>query len=286
MKKGIIFAALLAVAGSASAQSRIDQMISPAFHPVTFEDPRSQSEARAIYAYHAIEDDFITEGGDVQIYALQLRYAINDRLAIIATKDGYVDFNPNATLPKDSGWADISAGVKYAFYKDDTAGQIASAQLRYIAPTGDEEVLQGNGDGVIHPSVSSAIALSERTTLTTGTGLRIPVDNDDSLFWDLDAQVDYRIDLCSWSLYPLLGLSLVHVADGGNRLPLTSEGQDFFNFGSSDAGGESIVLGAAGFRARVADDVDFGASYQFPLDETDGTQVVDHRWTFDTIVRF
>lgn len=67
-----------------------DNLISPISNPVNFEDPRSLTEIRPIYVYHSIDDKFITQGGSVQLWALQLRYAIDDRLSVIATKDGYV----------------------------------------------------------------------------------------------------------------------------------------------------------------------------------------------------
>jgi hypothetical protein len=285
MKKLLI--PLLLISSVSMAQDRLSQMISPAFHPVTFEDPRNISEARLIYVHHAIDDAFVTEGGDVNVYALQLRYAINEDLAIIATKDGYVDFNPNAALKKDEGWADLGLGAKYALYRDNDKGQIVSAALRYIIPTGDEEVLQGQGDGIVHPSVSAATALTNEVTLTAGTGFRIPVDGADSTMWDADVQVDYRVDLCDGqALYPLLGVSMVNVADGGRRLPIADEGQDFFDFGSTGAEGETMVIGAAGARYRLNETVDFGAAYQFPFDKDEGTRVLDYRWTIDAIARF
>jgi hypothetical protein len=254
-------------------------MISPAFHQVNFEDPRPHTGAQFLYINHKIDDKFVTSGGDVQGYALQLRAKITDDLSFIATKDGYVDFNPDAAVPKDTGWADVEAGLNYNFYKDSAAGQILSAQLRYLIPVGDEEVFQGEGDGMIHPSVSGAFALGEDTSMTFGTGLRIPIDDKDSMFWDADVQVDHKFDMGGWSLYPLVGASLIHVVNGGDRLPVADEGQDLFNFGASKATGEDIVIGAAGIVARITKNVDLGATYQFPFDPGTGTRIIDSRWT-------
>lgn len=271
---------LAAASGALNAQAdRLEEMISPAFHQVNFEDPRAHTGAQFLFIHHKIDDKFITNGGDAQAYALQLRAKITDDLSFIATKDGYVDFNPDATVPKDTGWADVEAGLNYNFYKDSTAGQIFSVQLRYLFPIGDEEVFQGEGDGMIHPSMSGAVALGDATSLTFGTGLRIPVDDKDSMFWDADLQVDHRIDMGGWALHPLVGASLVHVVNGGDRLPIADEGQDLFNFGASSATGENIVIGAAGLVARVTDNIDLGASYQFPFDAGTGTRIIDSRWT-------
>lgn len=277
---------LVPLGANADSGDRVSKMISPAFHPTNFEDPRSISEARFIFMHHKLDDKFVTGGGDVQLYALQLRYAINEQFSIIATKDGYIDFNPDGVLPKETGWADLEAGLKYVFMEDRSAGQVASFQLRYLVPTGDEEVLQGNGDGSIHPSVSAAFALCDNTTITAGTGLRIPMDSEDSYFWDVDAQIDYRIDTSSGAFYPLFGASLIHVVSDGKRLAIADEGQDLFNFGASEATGEDIVLGAAGVKYRPVDNIDLGATFQFPFDPGTGTRVIDNRWMFDISYRF
>jgi hypothetical protein len=39
--------------------------------------------------HHRLDSGFVV-GGSVNVYAVQLRYAVNDRLAIIATKDGCI----------------------------------------------------------------------------------------------------------------------------------------------------------------------------------------------------
>ncbi len=284
IKKFILAALMLAPATSFA--DRVDQMVSPGFSPVTFEDPRSISEARFLFVNHNIDDKFVTGGGDAQVYALQLRYAISDRLSIIATKDGFVDFNPSTTLPKKTGLADLEAGLKYVFFQDREAGKVASVQLRYLIPTGDEKVLQGQGDGEIHPSVSSAIAITDEITFTAGTGLRIPMTGNDSFFWDADAQLDYRVDTCYGAWYPLIGASLIHVVDAGNRLPIADEGQDFFNLGASQSSGENMVLGAAGIKFRPVDNIDLGSTFQFPFDPQTGTRIITSRWMFDVSYRF
>lgn len=283
----LFLAAFLASFDIAIASAdRIDEMISPAFHAVTFEDPRSISEARFLFVYHELDDEFVTGGGDVQVYALQLRYALSDRLALIATKDGFVDFNPDAALPKETGIADIELGAKYAFFMDRDGGQIATAALRYLIPVGDDDVLQGEGNGELHPSLSAAFALSDQLTLMAGTGMRIAMDSDYSSFWDLDMQLDYRIDTVAGKFYPLIGASLIYVMDEGKVLPIADEGQDFFNFGASEADGESIITGVGGLRYRPIDPLDFGATFQFPFNSESGTRVIDYRWNFDVIYRF
>ena len=260
----------------------LSQMISPVSHPVTFEDPRHSTELRPIFAYHEIDKDFVTGGGDVQVYALQARFKVTDDFSIIATKDGYVVLDPKAVVPRDAGFADISLGAKYSFYR--TENSIMTAGLRYEAPVGDENLFQGNGDGAFNPFFSTAFAPCgmEDLHFMAGSGLRIAANDHDSSFWDTDLHVDYQIG----NFYPLVELNLVHPYQSGDRLPIADEGEDFFNFGAANAAGKNILTAAVGARYRVTDNVDAGVAYQFPLDRGDGANIIDWRITADMIFRF
>jgi hypothetical protein len=270
--------ALLGGGNSALADGSFDRMISPITNPVNFEDPRARTELRAVYAYHELANDFVTGGGDVRIYALQARFALNDRLTLIAGKDGWIDFNPDSGLDDESGFANIVAGFKYALLKNDHTGSILTAGLKYEIPAGNTDVFQGRGDGVLNPFFSGGMALQGMNVIA-GTGLRFPLDDDDSTFYDFDLHVDVPLD----RFYPSLELNVVHVLDGGNRLPIADEGQDYFNFGASEADGKTLVTGAVGGRYRLADSLDWGFAYQFPLTSGSGTNVIDWRITTDLI---
>jgi hypothetical protein len=111
--------------------------IEPVTNPIFFEDPQIVSEARPLFIYHEIPGNFLTQGGNVQVYALQLRWAITPRLALIATKDGYIDFHPDAVLTPQNGWANISAGLKYAVIDDRAHDFILTPGFKFQAPTGN-----------------------------------------------------------------------------------------------------------------------------------------------------
>ncbi len=256
----------------------LDQMISPVSHPVTFEDPRHSTELRPIFAYHEIDEDFVTGGGDVQVYALQARLKLSDDFSLIATKDGYVVLDPKAVVPRDVGFADVGLGGKYSVYKSDNA--ILTTGLRYEAPVGDENLFQGLGDGAINPFFSAGYVLGD-VNLMGGTGLRQALDDSDSSFWDLDLHADIKLG----SFYPLIEFNLIHPYQGGDRLPIADEGEDFFNFGASGAAGKNIVTMAAGARYRINESVDVGAAYQFPLDRGEGSNIIDWRVTCDLIFK-
>ncbi|MCB0337176.1 MAG: transporter, partial [Bdellovibrionales bacterium] len=206
----------------------------------------------------------------------------DERLSLIATKDGYIDFNPDGVLAEDEGFANLGAGIKYAFVHDPSAGTVVSGIFRYEAPTGNTDVLQGKGDGEIQPSISAAMALTDELTFMGATGLRIAVDNDYSSFWNADAHVDYKLG----NFYPLLEVNMVHVYDAGNLLPIADEGADLFNFGASGSDGKTLVTGAVGARYRACDNIDFGVAYQIPLTNGQGSETFEWRLTADMIYRF
>lgn len=283
MRPGLTLALglLCAAMPATSFAGPLDEMISPVTNPVTFEDPRANSELRAIFANHEIDDDFVTSGGTARIYALQIRYAVDDRLAILATKDGYVDLNVDEVLSDSDGFADLSAGVKYAFYKDDEAGRIVTAGLRYEIPTGDDDVFQGQGDGALNPFISAAAALGP-VNVMLGAGFRSALDDEDSSFFDADIHFDTKI---GW-FHPCLEFGVINVTDAGKRLAIPDEGEDFFNFGSSASDGNTLVTGAVGGRAILSDDMNVGLAYQFPLSDGDGSNILDWRVTADFIYSF
>lgn len=266
-------------AGNSALAEPLDDMISPVSHPVTFEDPRHSTELRPIYAYHKIDNAFVTGGGSAQVYALQARLKLTDDLSFIATKDGIVVLKPDSVVGDEVGFADVGAGLKYSFYR--TSDSIATAGLRYEIPMGAEKVFQGQGQGAVNPFVSAATSFGD-FHLMAGSGIRQALDDTDSSMWDTDIHADYKIG----NFYPLVEVSLIHPYLSGDRLPIADEGEDFFNFGATNAAGKNLVAMGAGARYRITKDIDAGAVYQFPLDRTEGSRILDWRITTDVIFRF
>ena len=97
-------------------------------------------------------------GGDLWVMALQLRLAITDRLAFIATKDGIAFLRPEreSAIPSDQGFFDLGLGFKYALIEDPENQFILTPALRMDIPAGNIGVFSGTGAGVIIPSVSGA----------------------------------------------------------------------------------------------------------------------------------
>jgi len=260
--------------------SWLDETISPVTNPVWFEDPAIRSEIRPIYMHHRIDDGFITNGGDINLYALQLRFAVNDRLAIIATKDGYIDFNPGIGSDEE-GWADIGLGLKYAVIKDDANQFILTPGLTFEIPIGDDEVFQGNGDGEFNFFVSGAKGF-DKFHITANTGLRVPIDGDaESMVLHYDLMFDYRVS--RW-FQPFISASGITVIDDGEGPGLSTEGYDLINFGSSNANGTTQVVLGVGFRSQLAQNLSLGVAYEKAV--TSPEDLFDDRLTADLIFRF
>lgn len=142
-----------------------DHTISPVANPLFAEDPVIRTEIRPIFAYHRIDPGFITGDGDATLWALQVRYAITDRLAFIATQDGYFDINLDSGAELD-GWMDIAAGFKYALI-DDVANQfILTPGFAFHIPTGrcSKAAAMESGMSLSPLRRDSVIFISSRTS--------------------------------------------------------------------------------------------------------------------------
>lgn len=291
-----LFAFGLAV--PALAESGFDEFISPVSNPVNFEDPRATTEVRPIFVFHDISNDFIgLQGGEAYVAAVQARLAIGDRLSLIATKDGYVWLRPDKEIPgavtHDDGFANIAAGLKYSLLRDEENLRIATVGLRYEAPSGDAQALQGKvfridgfddrGAGILNPFVSGGAAW-ENFHFLGYTGVRAALDDVDSSFLDVSFHADYQIDC----VYPLFEVNWVQTIADGDRLPLGGEGFDFFNLGSTNGAGKGVVTAAWGVRWRALEfdkiGVDLGSAIETPL--TDREDLFGFRLTSDVIIRF
>lgn len=247
-------------AGFLSGLRGFEHFYNPVGNPIYFETPFNNTGVRFLYLHHNFDDKSVLAGGDLNVYAAQARLALTERLAFIATKDGYSDLNSNA-LPKDEGWNDIAAGFKYAFYVDRDADFVATLGARYQMGNGDAKVLQG-GVQELSPFVSFAKGWDKFHLIGNVTD-RVPLDNDkgNNVFqWDLHA--DYEVFN---GFAPMLELHGLHYLDDGNRTPLSIGGADYSNLGSQFVSGSTIIWLGVGGRFKFTPNVSLGATYEFPL---------------------
>lgn len=282
----IVAVSLGLVAALGSRQAALaggpEHYVPPITNPVLNESPYITTEVRAFYMHNWIPGDFALGQGYLNLYAVQLRAALTDRLALIATKDGYADIHfKNVT--DDSGFANLAGGLKYAVIADADTQTYLTVGGRYEAPSGSLEVvgidLQGTGDGLIDLFVTGA------TLLTTGTGVQASMgfdialdgDNDSSLFHSSLHADQELLD----GLFGVLELNLISTIEDGSRTTGAGsfEGVDLANFGNSDSG--TIVTLGIGSRFQLNGHLQCGLAYEFPL--TDREDIMSQRITFDLI---
>lgn len=94
----------LALLASSAVAGNFDQYVMPVSNPIYDGDARNVTMVRPIYLRQNLPDKVDTIvgkvplGGYVNGFALQASYAINERMSIVAVKDGYVDCNHDHTF--------------------------------------------------------------------------------------------------------------------------------------------------------------------------------------------
>lgn len=279
-KLSCTLAATATLGAPAFADSWEDKAIAPVTNPVFFETPLIQSEVRPIFAAHRTDASFLGVEADVRLYAAQIRWAVNDRLAIIAVKDGYIQFKPEGASTTE-GWADLAAGLKYAVIKDDAKQLIVTPGVTVEVPTGDEKVFQGNGGGQANLFVS-AMKGWDNLHVTANVGGTVPFDSDlETSKLHYSAMVDYYT--CQYFI-PFVAANAFTTISDAQGPAFNSEGFDLINFGSSNASGRTQVAIGAGFRSRLTKSLDIGFAYEYGV--SPDNDIFKDRFTVDLIWRF
>lgn len=294
---------ILEVPAAGDAGSAFENARRPITNPTLFDLALPTTNIHPIFMYHSLPDSVDTTignldmGGDVQIYALQFEYALNERLSIVATKDGFVDINAGNTAlwSDESGFANLGAGLKYAFIYDPANEFVLSGTAVVELPTGNDDVFQGQGDGVVNLIVSG-LKLWDDFQLAGAAGARLAISDDQSSSTFVSAHASYEV--CRWFI-PLVELNWHHVISPGDGNPAfdsqaggavpavaTFEGSDLLNFGAANSGhNRDLVTAALGFRSRLSDTMDLGVAYEIPLTpEDDG--IIEDRLTVDLVWKF
>lgn len=276
--------AALTLAGAAFTPAQAagweDQAIAPVTNPIFFESPLIQSEIRPLFVWHRLDQGFLGVDADVRVYAVQVRYAVTDRLAVIATKDGFIEIDPNGA-PGADGWADIGAGLKYAVVRDDERQLLITPGVTFEFPTGNSRVFQGNGDGEFNLFVS-VLKGWDKLHATGLVGGRIPLDMDrETANVRFSGMLDYY--LSRWFI-PFVAFNAFVTVSEGSAAPFATEGFDLINFGSTMAGGRTQGAVGVGFRSRLRDNLDLGFAYENGVVGSD--DIFRDRFTVDMIWRF
>jgi hypothetical protein len=265
-----------------------------------FEDPFITTGLYPYFVWHEYPSSSVMGGGELFAVAVQARLAITDKLAFIATKDGYVwnrpelelnDVAPGAgrshVLPDTQGYLNIAAGLKYALIEDRENHFILSPAVRIELATGSSDTFQGYGNGLWIPSVSAAWSPLEDVHLMGGIGGEIPFSSgklSSSIFYHLYG--DYKVND---RFQPFAQLSGIHwVESGRGELPVrtrlspplrdltltqaqdaTRSGRDDgtaeFNLGSKGVDNNDLITFAVGSHFPITKHVTFSVAYERPV---------------------
>jgi len=282
--------------------ARYEGFVPPLTAPYLFEDPFITTGLSGWYLWHQFPDGSILDGGDIQIAALQARVAITDRLAFIATKDGYAWLDPDlAIIDRSSGFFNIAAGFKYALVEIPEHDFILTPALRFEIPVGQDQVYSGFSDGAFIPSVSAAWGTHGFHVIgSLGSELPIDMGQQSTLFF-YNLHLDYAV----WTHFvPLVEFNGYTYTDSGNgNLPVKTdigtfhlkdaqaalgakgeEGLDALNLGSPGVAGETVVTFAVGARFPITKNVGLGAAYEFPITSRD--YIFKQRVTVNLLIEF
>ncbi len=266
-------------------EGRHSRYVPPVTNPIFNESPYITTEARAFYFYNELPNDFVTEGGHVHLVALQLRLALTERLAFIATKDGYADFQFDEVLEDEDGFANIAFGFKYAFYSNPEEEDIFTAGIRYEIPINDLESsgieLQGAGDGFLNPFLTGAMAFGDLGIQSSiGANLALNQDKDTSIL-HYSAHVDYEVFDDFFPLIEFNGFTPIDRADRLTGSLGDLDGVDVLNFGSEDR--DTTLTIGGGFRYKFHDSVRIGFGGETPITDKDDS-IMDYRLYFDLVL--
>lgn len=287
-----------------SQESGFPNFISPMSNPVYFESPFHTTEARLIHIHQELHGDVYTAlgklklNGELSMTALQLRYAVNEKFSIIATKDGYGRMQYDDTLETEDGFADIALGVKYSPIFDPETQFIFTVGLRFELPSGDENMFQGRHDGIINPFFSFGKGFGDLHILGY-QGFQLPISQDaNSTISHTSLHIDYKIG----SFFPLIEMNWRHILSDGNGGRYDADirgigntdintindrlsGLDITNLGTDNSEGQNYFNLALGFRWKITERLTAGFAYESPLsDSKDG--LFRERYTFDLIYTF
>jgi len=288
-------------------EARPDDAFNPVGMPYLFEDPYITTGLNFAYIYHQLPRgndtlaEVVFDGGELHVLALQIRLALTDDLAFIATKDGLGILRPGneALVKQDTGSFDMTAGFKYKLFETEARDFVLTPALRYEIPMGNEGIFQGFGDGVLIPSASFRWGLGrlglEGFNIVGSLGGQEPIDDDAnsrSLFYNL--HLDYGIEVGGSIVQyvaPFLEFNGIHYTKGGNgmtpvhlagagrvKLALPFEGVDVANLGSPTIDGKDLLVMGGGFRVPTTWGVSFAVMYEEPI--TRRHDIHNGRFTF------
>ncbi len=250
--------------GAFQSDTAFPDFVGPLSNVFFAKDPRAQTYLRGHYIYNRLPGDHALGGGSVNAVALQINVAVNDRLTIIADKDGYAWLDTPGTGSRD-GFMNLGVGFKYALIRDVENQFLFTVGAMYEPRTGSRDVFQGHGDGLITFFGTLGKEFGCKNHAIVNVGYQVPFNsNENSSYIYTQLHLDRQI--AGW-LYPLIELNWFHYTSSGDRglPPVVGEGDGLINLGTSGVAGNNLVTLALGAQMRLRENLDVGVGYEFPI---------------------
>lgn len=260
-------------------QTEDQVFVHPLTAPYYHEDSFVTSDLRLWYAYHNFPKSGLLNGGYANVYAVQLRLALTERIQFVAYKDGYTDLNTGLGLTHESGWNDIAAGLKWNFLQDWDHQLHAALGVGYELKTGQGKVFQNDDEVRVWGSVNKGFGKLH----LGGTLNYLYAPDKDRGLGDGDrvmAHVHADYWACKW-FSPVVEANAYYVTDEG-PLKLPIQGADVLNLGGGED--EEIVTLGLGGEFRPFKSLKVRAAYEMPL--TKNEDIFGYRWTFSSVLSF
>lgn len=265
--------------------------VPPVSNPFLNETPYITTEVRPIIIHNDVPGDVLANtpfapgepgGGNLNIFAFQMRFALTDRLGVIFNKNGVMDYNHTAgQLQSDTGLANLSFGVKYALISDPKKERLVTAAVAYEIPSGtlksDTFRLQGDGRGFLNTFVT-ATETYNKIGVQGMLGIKLSLDGERNISWfNYSLHVDYEVVP---DIFPLIEFNgFVPIIEDTRQNSHTFEGLDLVSVGGSDP--DNVLTFAFGSRFRLTNNVLAGVVYEVPL--THDKDIMDWRITADMV---
>lgn len=239
-----------------------DGFTTPLSNPVQSKDPRALTELRFLYlGDYSRNSTPVIGGGTFQVYAMQARLAVTERLQLYADKDGLVMVSPKGAR-SIFGLANIMAGAKYVFIRDEEDQFLFSGALQYEAPTGYPAIFEGHGNGLLGVYGIIGKQFWDNWHFISTFGQNIALSNSNSGYFMTTAHLDRRFG----KFVPFYEANWFYYNQSGTHVPgVGSEGGGLLNLGASKVMGLNYLTNAIGFNYEFSQHVIFGVAYEYQL---------------------
>lgn len=264
--------------GFLTGMTGFDEFVHPVSSPLYFHDPFIDTRVNVIYLWNKFPKGSDLKGGDLSVWALPFWVALSEKLQLTAEIDGYSRIRARALRP-DEGWNDLALGLKYNLIADEDAKFALSTGLSWRLSNGHALTLNGGTDE-LNPYVTAAKKIGKWQMIGT-FGARLPMNHHRGNYI-LHENLHVAYELVE-NFFPLVEVNALQYLTNSDRLPLSVGGLDYANIGSNNVSGNSTFWAGLGFRWKVHENVEVGATYEFPLSNR-SNDILDQRVTISVIL--